>query len=234
MFGSSRRSCSWTAKARRLDRLALAAAAFLSCGARGAFGAPYYEEPFSYAAGALTVTGSPNWTTHSGTAGQVQVIGTAGDSGASLAYAGLADPSGNRITINGTDTEDVNRVMASPVTSGDTYASFLVKATVARATAVYFAHFKDNTTNGFRGKIWAQASGDGVHFALSASSSNPAPTSWSGDLALNVTHFLVVRFNNTTGAAGLWVNPAVESFGAAGAPAPTLSDATGTPLAGGV
>ncbi len=54
---------------------------------------PDFVEHYDYAAGALT-NATSNWTTHSGTAGQVSVLGTSSDVGNSLSYSGYQSQSG--------------------------------------------------------------------------------------------------------------------------------------------
>jgi hypothetical protein len=74
-------------------------------------------EQFTFT-GALNANG---WTTHSGTAAQINTSATG------LSYTGLQASSGNKAQILSTYSEDVNKQAFSPaVNSGSTYASVLI------------------------------------------------------------------------------------------------------------
>jgi hypothetical protein len=124
-------------------------------------------DTFTYPDGNLT--GTNGWATHSGTAGQLQVVG-----GKAL------------VQLRSTASEDLNRAVGSTQTQGETwYYALKVTMTDLRAQPTdtfgtsYFAHFKDTGTFNFRGRLYtAQSPTDPTkfRFALSASSfTNPDP-----------------------------------------------------------
>ena len=80
----------------------LGAVALTTTLAISATAAVIIDETFTYSDGALT--GNATWDTHSGTAGQINVVGGA-------------------ITLTDSNSEDVNSSF-TPVTSGTLFASF--------------------------------------------------------------------------------------------------------------
>jgi hypothetical protein len=197
---------------------------------------PIYE-PFS---GTGSLSANPNWTTHRGTAGQIQFLTTASDVGNSLSYPQLAPPQGNRVrTVRG-NSEDVNRGFTA-VTSGTLYYSALIKILDTSGLPEsdddfgdYFLHF--GTTSGSsvttffaRLHIRKGSSGNTVQIGVAnrgAASSVP-PTFSTSNLAVNRTHFVVVKYDFATGAASLWVNP-TTNFGAATEADGALTNTAGT------
>ena len=85
------------------------------------------------------------WTTHSGTAGQLQAITTPSNSGSSLAFPLLENSVGNRLQLTAGNSEDINKPVLNVVGTG--YFSFLmnVPTTVGLhpngATGDYFIGF---------------------------------------------------------------------------------------------
>ncbi|MCE2864625.1 MAG: hypothetical protein LW804_03300, partial [Cryomorphaceae bacterium] len=100
---------------------------------------------FAQAFESFNFTGLANangWTTHSGTAGQILAVTTPSGSGNSLSYPGLAASVGNRIELNSTWSEDINKPIAIPGTTG--YFSFLLNVlntTGLTAAGNYFIGF---------------------------------------------------------------------------------------------
>ena len=64
------------------------------------------------------------WTTHSGTAGQLQAITTPSNSGSSLSFPALENSVGNRIQLTAGSSEDINKPISN--ISGVGYYSFLL------------------------------------------------------------------------------------------------------------
>ena len=84
----------------------------------------YFSEGFDYADGSLT-TVSSDWTRHSGTEGQIQV-------------------SGGKITLTDSQSEDVNRLIGTTVTTGTVFAGFDFSVSASNPGGTdfeYFAHF---------------------------------------------------------------------------------------------
>ncbi len=85
----------------------------------------YFSEGFDYADGSLT-TVSSDWTRHSGTEGQIQV-------------------SGGKITLTDSQSEDVNRLIGTTVTTGTVFAGFDFSVSASNPGGTdfeYFAHFR--------------------------------------------------------------------------------------------
>jgi len=77
-------------------------------------------ESFNFT-GALNANG---WTMHSGTAGQLQTLTSASNSGASLYYNNLPLSVGNRVQLIAGNSEDVNKAITG--ISGTGYFYFLI------------------------------------------------------------------------------------------------------------
>ncbi len=197
---------------------------------------PIYE-PFS---GTGSLSANPNWTTHSGTAGQIQFLTTTSDVGNSLSYPQLASPQGNRVRIVRTNSEDVNRGFVA-VTSGALYYSALIKILDTLGLPAsgdnfgdYFLHF--GTTSGSsvttffaRLHIRKGSSGNTVQIGVAnrGAASSVQPTFSTNNLAVNQTHFVVVKYDIGSGAASLWINP-TTNFGAATEAGGALTNTAGT------
>ena len=194
-------------------------------------------EPFS---GTGSLNANPNWTTHRGTAGQIQFLTTASDVGNSLSYPQLAPPQGNRVrTVRG-NSEDVNRGFTA-VTSGTLYYSALIKILDTLGLPAssddfgdYFLHF--GTTSGssvstFFARLHIRKGSPSntvqVGVANRGSATTVQPTFSTSNLAVNQTHFVVVKYDFASGAASLWVNP-TTNFGATTEAGGALTNTVGT------
>lgn len=172
-------------------------------------------ESFNYT-GAINANG---WSTHSGTAGEIQTLTTPSTSGNSLSFAGLQASTGNRISLANTATEDVNKAFTTSGTTG--YFSFLLNVTNTTgltATGAYFIGFGGTagasvtiyfprlfiklgtTPNTFQLGILNTTGGTGAVASY-------LPTEY----ALGTTLFVVAKASAPAAAgaitASLWVNP---------------------------
>lgn len=169
------------------------------------------NEPFAYPDGPLVEVSGGRWSTHSGTAGQVNVRAEAVD---------LTDQ----------ESEDVNLALASgplPASSDAVlYAAFTVNFTaLPRGTGTFFAHFKDGTT-GFRGRLFAATAGAAEgRLRVGIAEAAASPTLLETDLDLQTDYTLVCRYEVATARSTLWVNPTQEAD-----PGVVAGD-DGTPLA---
>jgi endonuclease/exonuclease/phosphatase family metal-dependent hydrolase len=155
-------------------------------------------EPFNYDDGPLVNISGGLWITHSGTAGQVDVI------------SGRAD-------LRVPQTEDVSTLIpgqpyaaTSPLSL---FASFTVNfSALPAAGGQFFAHFKNSGT-GFRARVFALTSGAAPgHFRIGIGNSLAQPTATNTtDLALNVEHRVYLRYDISTAITTLWVNPETET-----------------------
>jgi endonuclease/exonuclease/phosphatase family metal-dependent hydrolase len=155
-------------------------------------------EPFDYGDGPLVNVSGGLWITHSGTAGQVDVI------------SGRAD-------LRVPQTEDVSTLIPGQpyaVTSPlSLFASFTVNfSALPAAGGQFFAHFKNSGT-GFRARVFALTSGAAPgHFRIGIGNSLAQPTATNTtDLALNVEHRVYLRYDISTAITTLWVNPETET-----------------------
>ncbi len=190
--------------------------------------------------GALTAN---NWTTHSGTTGQLQTITTTSDNGNSLAYTGFPTSSGNRAQTTAGNSEDVNRVVPIiPASAGTAYFSALIKLpnTTGQAlntsTGNYFLHLNDSSgATGIsnlaaRLTIRAGSAANTFNLGIVNTSGGTASTAVQTfgatptDYAINQTYLVVVKYTFATNTASLWVNPTISST----EPTPLISNNVGT------
>lgn len=175
--------------------------------------------------GSLT---SNNWTTHSGTTGQLLNLTTASDNGNSLSYVGMPTSTDNRTQIVAGNSEDINRIVPI-VNSGSVYYSALIKLpnTTGQAanttTGNYFLHLNDSSgatgiTNLFaRLTIRLGSAPNTFNLGIVNNSGGTASTATQVfgatpvDYAINQTYLVVVKYNFATNTASLWVNPTISS-----------------------
>jgi hypothetical protein len=180
----------------------------IAAGAAVAFAASAHagslmDESFSYPDGGLVAVSGGNWTTHSGTGTDIQVVsGTAVGSMASF--------------------PDDNRLLTSARTSTDkTYACFkLVVPSQSTLVCNYFAHFMVNSTT-FRSKVFVTPLGGqytvGLSVTANASGSPLAPPApplgdtWPSMLNYDQEYNIVISYNAVGGVSELWVDPVDES-----------------------
>lgn len=160
------------------------------------------KENFDYGAtaGNLTALSSGSWTAHSG----------AGNGPVSYATSGLTManyPSSNiggSLTIASSGSEDVNRFLDTPITSGKVYASTLVNLSTT-GDGQYFFHFMTDGTYNYTARIGSKDDGSGkILFGLGASSFN-SPTWGATSYDLNTTYLLVSSYDIETGTCNLYV-----------------------------
>lgn len=218
------------------------------CTAHGGMGgvitvnAPFVPSTYVPFTGTGTLA-SNNWSTHSGTAGQLQTITTASDNGSSLAYTGMPTSTGNRTQIVAGNGEDVNRVVPIiPASAGSAYFSALIKLpnTTGQAlntsTGNYFMHFTDSsgttgvTNHAARLTIRAGSAANTFNIGIINTSGGTASTAAQifgaspVDYAINQTYLIVVKYTFATNTASLWVNPTISSV----EPTPLISNNVGT------
>lgn len=155
----------------------------------------FYNETFSYSAGALTNVSGGLWAPHSGAFANSVMV--------SSGKISLVQGSGSR--------EDVNRSTGSTMAAGNTwYAGFDVSVSGGNGT-VYFAHFLQGTANfGTRVFVTNTPTGLGDFTFGIGSGANPQSV-WATGLSYNTTYRLVTSYDYTTGNGYLWVNPTQQS-----------------------
>jgi hypothetical protein len=170
-----------------------------------------WTENFNYPDGALTNVSLGVWTTFSGTANQIMVSGNK--------VVGMAAGAGSR--------EDSARNLDATYTTGVLFAGFDLTLATTPATSAYFAHFKDNTTSGFRGRVFLGApTTAGFRIGLETDGGDAgATTVFTGDLTLGTTYRVVLAYDTAAGTSKLWVNNVNEG-------SPTLQDTVAATLLG--
>jgi hypothetical protein len=170
-----------------------------------------WTENFNYPDGALTNVALNIWTTFSGTANQIMVSGNK--------VAGMAAGAGSR--------EDSARNLDATYTTGVLFAGFDLTLATTPQTSAYFAHFKDNTTSGFRGRVFLGApTTAGFRIGLENDASDAGATVlFTGDLVLGTTYRVVLGYDTAAGTSKLWVNNNNEGT-------PTLQDTVAATLLG--
>ena len=168
-------------------------------------------------AGAIINVSAGYWQSHSGTAGQMSV-----GSGA--------------VTVTDALGEDCNApLIGQPYNATNKqvlYSSFTLNfSAVPTITNVYFGHFKDNTSGGFYGRIYATAAGaaSGLYrIGIGNASATTSAGIVAQDLTPGVNYTVVSRLVMTNGVSTIWINPTTEASSSvtdptvAGAPSPVV------------
>jgi hypothetical protein len=174
-------------------------------------------ESFNFT-GALNANG---WTTHSGTAGQLQTLTSASNSGASLYYNNLPLSVGNRVQLIAGNSEDVNKAITG--ISGAGYFSFLINVpntTGMNAAGDYFTGFAataGSAATSLAGKVFIKPGTVANTFQLGILNITGTQTFGTTNYPCNTTHFVVVKLKASVvspaqlAQASLWVNPVTGS-----------------------
>ena len=166
-------------------------------------------ESFNFT-GALNANG---WTSHSGTAGQLQTLTSASNSGASLYYNNLPLSVGNRVQLIAGNSEDVNKAITG--ISGTGYFSFLINVpntTGMNPNGEYFASFGATSTS-FAAKVYVKPGTEPNTVKFGILNTTGTATYSSTNYPCNTTHFIVVKLKASVvspaqlAEASLWVNP---------------------------
>lgn len=153
-------------------------------------------DPFDYEDGALVEKAAEFWTNHSGATGQVQVLD-------------------GRVLLTRTQTEDVSAGFTNFLQAlGNGIVLFTgLKLTFTElptgASGDYFAHFRDNGTVNYRGRLFATTNGAARGmFRLGIANGAATPNAVLPlDLPLNVPVRVLFRYNVDTAQTTLWVDP---------------------------
>jgi hypothetical protein len=173
------------------------------------------------------------WTIQSGTTGFINAVTTTSDQGNSLAFPGLPNSVGNRITLVAGNAEDINKSVTGLTTVG--YYSFLLKVSDSlglstNANGDYFIGFTTATgaSTIFASRVYVKkAAGNNFLLGIQNASSGTVTTTFSSTVyPIGTTVFVAVKLDKSTSpiAASLYVNPtpgAVE-------PTPTVTNNMGT------
>ena len=157
----------------------------------------FFTEGFDYADGDLNTVSGGLWPTHSGTNTEIQVVG------------------GEAIVVS-PGSFDHNRqtgVIAGPEDVWYYACKFSVQlGSGSQINNDYFIHLKDDGTQNFRARLATAPSTTG-DFGLQiwASSMGDGLADWDGEFDFGETIIAVVRWDNLSGDATLWVNPVDEN-----------------------
>ncbi len=188
-----------------MRKAALVALCLFACTSATSQATLVFNETFTYADGSLVTNSGGNWTTHSGTAGQVDVA------------SGL-------VNLTQAESEDVNRAFTA-ITTGNIYAgtTFSFSALPTGGTGNYFFHYKDSGTSNFRGRIFATTTGAAAGtLRLGLANVAGAPNVIIPvDLSLSSTHRFVLKIDAATGISTLFLDAATETGGLTAADAVT-------------
>lgn len=174
-----------------------------------------FSDAFSYPNGGIVTNSAGVWAANTGTANTMLVTN-------------------QELIVFASRSEDIAASLGSTyMTNGSTpalYASFTVKCTVRPTTASggigsYLAHFSGPNANGplsgARCRVWASITNvanatlaNQNNFMLSivnASTGNATNAQWTTELATNVAHTVVVKYEVGTLTSKMWINPTAES-----------------------
>ncbi|NBV91480.1 MAG: T9SS C-terminal target domain-containing protein [Flavobacteriia bacterium] len=178
---------------------------------------------FGQAFEAVNFTGAANangWTTHSGTAGQIQALTTPSTSGNSLGFPLLENSVGNRFGLVSGNTEDVNKPVVG--ITGVGYFSYLLNVTNTTgltATAaigdyhIGFGGAAGATVTSLSSRVYIKAGSAANTFKIAICNQSGGaitPTFEAGEHPCGTPVFIVVKLDATTMpniTASLWVNP---------------------------
>lgn len=170
-------------------------------------------ESFSFT-GALNANG---WSSHSGTAGQLQSLATASDCQNSLYYAGLEASTGNRLAFTAGNSEDINKAITGITGTG--YFSFLLNVpstTGLSTTGEYFTGFGSTTGASvtiFSPRVFIKSGTTANTFqlgVLNTTGGNPTPTAnYSSEYPVGTTVLVVIKLDASVSPiqASVFINP---------------------------
>lgn len=153
------------------------------------FGQVILSEGFSYADGSLV--GNGGWARESGTAGDFQVT------------------SGQAVVQHGAPSEDVKLPFSS--VEGDLYVGFDFSvddlgAPYSDSDNEYFTHLD------FKARMdIVPPSGSGDYSVGISSATSTAEATWDSDLTFGTVYRAIIKFDQTTGTAQLWIDPSTTS-----------------------
>jgi hypothetical protein len=159
------------------------------------------------------------WTTHSGTAGQLQAITTPSNSGSSLSFPALENSVGNRIQLTAGNSEDINKPISN--ISGVGYYSFLLNVPTTTGlhpnggAGDYFIGFggaSGATVTILAGRVFVKSGLTPNTFVLglvNQSGTGTAPSYLPTEYPVGTTVFVVVKVDASVSPinASIWVNP---------------------------
>lgn len=190
------------------------------------------HEPFNYTPDAVNGIAQQS--------GGVWVRINTGDSifvaSGNLSYAGLPASTGNKVTFDGTGSDDYRVFTASPVLAGSVYYSFILNVSALgglTTTGGYFTSLvQAASTSAFGGAVWTRLSTTAGKYNVGVSTRSNSAVSWlAADLDPGTSYFIVASYDIITGTANdvsrIWLN--TTAIGGA-EPAPDATAVVGTDL----
>ncbi len=193
-----------------------------------------FHDAFS---GTGTVSGHNGWEyANIGTSGQTML------EAGSLTYPGLAASTGNKVALKATNNEYINKMFATPVTTGELYGSFLLNVVDGASLrgnetiGNYFMHFvRSLGVTPYQARIYVRAGSAPNTFNVGILNNTldgvPTPVSGTEMYGTNPTNYTIgqtvlIVFKHDLGnnSSSIWVNP---TLGAAQEPAPTYTATAG-------
>lgn len=159
------------------------------------------------------------WTTHSGTAGQLQTITTPSNNGNSLAFPALENSVGNRIQLTAGNNEDINIPVSN--ISGVGYFSFLLNVPTTTGLHAnggagdYFIGFggaSGPSVTILAGRVFVKSGVTPNTFVIglvNQSGTGTASSYFPTEYPIGTTVFIVVKIDATVSPinASMWINP---------------------------
>jgi hypothetical protein len=148
-------------------------------------------------------------------------------SAGSLTYTGFAASTGNKIAYDGAGVDAAKKF--DSLTTGTAYYSYLLNVSsvgTLSATGGYFTTFYQSLTSTTGGAcVWTRL--DGAAYDIGISVRINTPVTWSTVKSLGTTYLIVASYNfvagDTNDVCNIWINPNSSTFGAATAPAETMT-----------
>lgn len=187
--------------------IALFVAAILLIGGHQKGWSQVLVENFDYTIGSLLTANG--WTAHSG-AGTLPIDVTTGLSFSGYAGSGIGGAA--NVDNNG---EDVNKTFTTPITSGPTYAAFIIQTQATNSVGYFLNLGQSAIGTTFISRVWVNATGTGVGIGGSTPASYVTITP-------GVPTLLVVKYDWTSKVSSLYVFTTFPSS------EPTTADATFT------
>jgi hypothetical protein len=131
------------------------------------------------------------------------------------------------VTVTDGNSEDVNApLIGQPYSATNKqvlYSSFTLNySSLPTEGGTYFAHFKDATTSGFYGRVYAStlnAATGTYRLGIGNVTATNTTAQIAQDLVLNSNYTVVTRLVLTNGVSTVWINPTSES-------SPSMTDTT--------
>jgi hypothetical protein len=164
----------------------------------------FWTDSFTYSDGGLVAVSGGNWTNHSGTGTDIQVV-----SGEAL--------------VNMLNAPDDNRAFPARSATDKTYACFrfMLPNPGGNPSLGYFAHFKDAGTFNFVSRVYVAPFSGAFTLGLSVGSFTGTPPLWPTALTYGQWYTVVTSYDAATGTAEMWIDPVNQA-----SPKITHTDAT--------